>query len=113
MLNHMVERSSPVLDRRFAALSDSTRRSIVVSLLEGDRTVSELAAPFAMSLAAVSKHIGVLEQAGLVERRREGRHQRCRIVPGSLDVPARWLEDRRRRWEGRLDRLARTVERKP
>jgi DNA-binding transcriptional ArsR family regulator len=98
---------SATLDAAFGALSDPTRRAMVDRLARrGECTVSELAEPFAMSLPAVSKHVTVLERAGLVERRRVGRTQRCRLVPVRLDEAGAWLEERRRMWTGRLDRLA-------
>ncbi|MEX2100331.1 MAG: metalloregulator ArsR/SmtB family transcription factor [Acidimicrobiia bacterium] len=99
------------LDAAFGALADPTRRSMVDRLARrGECTVGELAAPFAMSLPAVSKHVSVLERAGLVERRRVGRTQRCRLVVERLDDAVGWLEDRRNVWSMRLDRLAAVVE---
>ncbi|MSU91330.1 metalloregulator ArsR/SmtB family transcription factor [Rhodobacteraceae bacterium 2CG4] len=80
------------LDAVFAALADPTRRAIVTRLLAGDRTVSELAAPFEMSLAAVSKHLGILTRAGLVAQRREGRTKFCRLEIDSLRPAAVWME---------------------
>lgn len=98
---------SQTLDAAFGALSDPTRRAMVDRLARrGECTVGELAEPFAMSLPAVSKHVTVLERAGLVERRRVGRTQRCRLVPGRIDEAGAWLEERRTMWTGRLDRLA-------
>jgi DNA-binding transcriptional ArsR family regulator len=100
-----------MLDAAFGALSDPTRRAMVDRLSRrGECSVGELAEPFAMSLPAVSKHVSVLERAGLVERRRVGRTQRCRLVPGRLDDAIGWMEERRRIWEARLDRLAVAVE---
>ena len=97
-------------DRLFKALADPTRRSIVTALCEGERTMGELAAPFAMTLPAITKHVDVLEQAGLVHRRRVGRHQRCRLRPEPLDELSAWVEQRRSRWERRLDALAALLE---
>jgi DNA-binding transcriptional ArsR family regulator len=108
MFNHMVE--SETLDARFAALADPTRRAIVRRLARGESTVGELAAPFDMTFAAVSKHVGVLEEAGLVARRREGRSQVCRLRRAGLDAPAAWLDRARHEWETRLDRMQRMAE---
>ena len=97
-------------DLVFKALADPTRRSIVTALCEGERTMGELAAPFAMTLPAITKHVDLLEQAGLVHRRRVGRHQRCRLRPEPLAALSTWVEERRSRWERRLDALASIVE---
>lgn len=80
------------LDATFAALADPTRRAIVTRLLAGDCTVSELAAPFEMSLAAVSKHLAILTRAGVVTQRREGRTKWCRLETDSLRPAAIWME---------------------
>lgn len=106
----MVNRSAAALDRTFAALADPTRRAMVQRLTRGEASVTELAAPFRMSLPAVSKHLRVLEGAGLVARRREGRTHRLRLVPRPLATVSRWLDDRRRFWERRLDALAAHLE---
>lgn len=98
----------------FAALADPTRQAMVSTLATvGECTVGELAAvaPRSMSLPAVSKHVTVLERAGLVERRRVGRTQRCRLVTAPLDEAAAWIDERRRTWAARLDRLAAAIER--
>ncbi len=79
ILNHMVNRSNASLDSLFAALSDGTRRGILARLALGETTISELAAPYDMSLPAVSKHLGVLEKAGLIARQKDGRVHRCRL----------------------------------
>jgi DNA-binding transcriptional ArsR family regulator len=100
---------SDVLDGVFAALSDPTRRAIVVRLGQGEATVGELAAPFAMSLPAVSKHLTVLERAGLVRRERRGRHQLCRLRTRNLTAAAGWLDRHRDFWAGRLAALAEHV----
>ena len=97
-------------DRVFKALADPTRRSIVTALCEGERTMGELAAPFAMTLPAITKHVDILEDAGLVHRRKVGRHQRCRLRPEPLDDVAAWLDERRSLWARRLDALAALVE---
>ena len=80
------------LDAVFAALADPTRRAIVTRLLAADHSVSELAAPFEMSLAAVSKHLAILARAGLVEQRRQGRTRICRLDPDALRPAAVWIE---------------------
>ena len=89
----------------FAALADPTRRAILARLISGERSVMELAAPFAMSLPAVSKHLKVLERAGLIERGREAQWRPCRLEAKPLKDAARWLERYRQFWELSLDRL--------
>src|SRR4051794_38537913 len=89
----------------FAALADRTRRDIVARLVEGDATVKELAAPYAMSLQAVSQHIGVLERCGLVSRGRYRQTRPCRLEPQALQTAVSWLEESRRTWTERVDRL--------
>ena len=98
------------LDAVFGALSDTTRRRIVGRLAQGPVSVSELAAPFAMSLAAVSKHLSVLERAGLVRRERDGRFQRCHFEARSLHDAGEFIERYRPFWEDTLEQLARYVE---
>ena len=94
-----------VLSRTFAALADPTRRAMLERLSEGEATVGELAAPFEMSLQAVSKHLQVLEAAGLVSKGRDGQHRPCRAEIDSLDPAIAWLDEHRGQWEDRLDRL--------
>jgi len=94
------------LDETFAALANSTRRAILARLTEGEATVNELAAPFAMTLPAISKHIKVLERAGLIERSRHARFRPCRLDPGPLADVAGWAEQYRPIWEERFDRLS-------
>ena len=93
------------LSTTFAALSDPTRRAILARLLSGERSVTELAEPFDMSLPAISKHLRVLERAGLIARRKEAQWRRCRIEAGPLKEVANWTERYRHIWEERLDRL--------
>lgn len=93
------------LSSTFAALADPTRRAILARLASGEATVTELAAPFDMSLPAVSKHLKVLERAGLISRGREAQWRPCRIEPGAFREVDAWLEDYRRLWEARFDRL--------
>ena len=97
--------STDQLNRTFAALADPTRRAILARLSQGKLSVSELAEPFDMSLPAVSKHLRVLEQAGLIGREREAQWRRCRIDAAPLKEVANWTEQYRHLWEGRLDRL--------
>ena len=93
------------LSATFAALADPTRRAILARLVAGERSVTELAEPFDMSLPAVSKHLRVLERAGLIARRREAQWQHCRLDAAPLKEVADWTERYRQIWEGRLDRL--------
>jgi DNA-binding transcriptional ArsR family regulator len=93
------------LSTTFAALADPTRRAILARLLTGECSVTELAEPFDMTMPAVSKHLRVLERAGLIARRREAQFRHCRIEPGSLKDVAQWMERYREVWDGRFDRL--------
>lgn len=97
--------STVQLDQAFAALADPTRRAIVERLTQGDATVTELAAPFAMSMPAISKHLKVLERAGLVTRSRDAQRRPCRLNAGALRMATDWLESNARIWEERFDRL--------
>ena len=99
------------LDAMFAALADRTRRDIVARLSQGEATVKELAAPFAMSMQAVSQHIGVLERSGLVSRGRLRQTRPCRLEPEALEVAVSWIEQSRRAWTERFDRLETHLER--
>ncbi len=98
------------LDSAFSALADGTRRAIVERLASGEACVTDLAAPFRMSLPAVSKHLRVLEDAGLVRRRREGRTHYLSLSGEPLGAAAEWLERHRRFWESSFDRLAAMLE---
>lgn len=93
------------LSAAFAALSDPTRRAILARLALGEASVTELAEPFAISLPAVSKHLKVLERAGLIARGREAQWRPCRLEPSALKAVDAWLEDYRSLWEARFDRL--------
>jgi DNA-binding transcriptional ArsR family regulator len=104
MLNFMVEHQQ--LDRVFQALADPTRRAMLASLAEGERNIGELAAPFRMSFAAASKHVKVLEGAGLLRRRVAGRTHLCRIEAGPLKAADAWIRRYERFWTERLDALA-------
>ena len=106
----MVKYSSRTLDRTFAALADPTRRRILAHLTHGDRRVTDLARPHDMSLPAVSKHLRVLEKAGLLRRRRHGRVHEMQLDAKPLKKAAQWVDEYRRFWEGSLDRLAAYLE---
>ncbi|HEU4728550.1 MAG TPA: metalloregulator ArsR/SmtB family transcription factor [Kofleriaceae bacterium] len=93
------------LDATFAALADPTRRAIVARLAKGDATVLELAEPFDISLPAISRHLKVLEQAGLIARERDANRRPCRLVGDALTDVVQWAEHTRRAWEERFDRL--------
>jgi DNA-binding transcriptional ArsR family regulator len=101
------------LDAIFSALGDPTRRRILTRLASGPASITELAEPFTMTLPAVSKHLRVLERAGLLRREREGWYQRCYLQPGPLESAACFLARYQRFWERTLDELARYVERPP
>jgi DNA-binding transcriptional ArsR family regulator len=101
----MVELNTPALDTVFQALTDATRRAMLRSLAEGDRNIGELAAPFDMSLAAASKHVKVLERAGLVRRMVKGRTHVCRLEPTPLAAADEWLRFYEQFWNLRLDTL--------
>lgn len=110
ILNRMVEHSAHQLDEVFSALSDATRRRILEMVLQTERRVSEIAEPFAMSLAAVSKHLQVLERAGLLTRRREGRVHHIRANPEAMDAARLWIEQYAQGWQDGLDELARYLD---
>ncbi|MEU7767207.1 metalloregulator ArsR/SmtB family transcription factor [Nocardia sp. NPDC049190] len=93
------------LSRTFAALADPTRRAILARLADGEATVTELAEPFAMSLPAISKHLKVLERAGLVNRGRHAQWRPCRLEATPLGEAADWLDRYRKFWDTRFDRL--------
>ena len=94
------------LDRTFAALADPTRRAILLRLAQGETTVSELAGPFAVSLPAISRHLRVLERAGLLQQYKVGRVRRCRLQAAPLQQANGWLDFYRQFWAGQLDALA-------
>jgi DNA-binding transcriptional ArsR family regulator len=100
MLNHQTS-----LDRAFHALADPTRRAIVNQLSRGQASVSELARPLRISLAAVVQHIQLLEESGVIRTEKIGRVRTCRIEPQALTMVEQWLSARRRMWESHLDRL--------
>jgi DNA-binding transcriptional ArsR family regulator len=93
------------LSATFAALADPTRRAILARLASGETSVTELGEPFDMSLPAISKHLKVLQRAGLIARGRQAQWRPCRLAPGPLKEAAGWLEEYRRFWEQSFDRL--------
>jgi DNA-binding transcriptional ArsR family regulator len=105
MFNHMVKCSPRLLDRTFGALADPTRRRILEHLAHGDRCVTDLAKPYRMSLPAVSKHLRVLERAGLIRRHRSGRVHQLKLEAKPMKDAQLWIEEYRRFWEKNLDRL--------
>ena len=100
-----MHRKKPDIDRVFHALGDATRRAILEKLSQAPISVSRLAEPFDMSLAAVVQHLQVLEESGLVQTEKVGRVRTCRIETAGLNVALQWIGDRRSMWERRLDRL--------
>jgi DNA-binding transcriptional ArsR family regulator len=106
----MVKHRGAALDATFHALADPIRRSILMRLEAGEASVTELARPFRVSLPAISKHIRVLEKAGLLRRRRAGRVHSLRLAPGPLREAAEWIEHYRRFWEARFDALDRHLQ---
>ena len=108
---HVVASSDEMLDRTFAALAHPTRRAILTRLAtEGSGSVGDLAEPFDVSLMAISKHLKIMEEAGLIQREKDGRVRRCSFDPGSIDVVGDWVETHRRFWTQQLDSLAAYLE---
>ncbi len=105
IVNQMVKCNARLLNRTFSALADPTRRRILEHLAHGERCVTDLARPYSMSLPAVSKHLRVLENAGLIRRRRHGRVHSLKLEAAPMKQASRWIEEYRRFWEGSLDRL--------
>lgn len=106
----MVQQISARLDASFAALSDATRRGVLEQLEREDASISELAEKFQMTLTGMKKHVGVLEEAGLVTTEKVGRVRTCRLGRHGLDIELAWIERRRRLWEARFDALDGIVE---
>jgi len=106
----MVKYSDSQLDNVFHALSDTTRRGILARLAKGHALVTELAEPFDMSLPAVSKHLGVLEQAGLIERIKDGRIRRCELNAAPLKSASDWIKFYKQFWESQFDSLENYLE---
>lgn len=110
ILNHMVQYSRVPLDASFGALSDATRRGVLEQLGRADASITDLAEKFHMTLTGMKKHIGVLEQAGLVTTEKVGRVRSCRLGPRRLEDEAAWLEQYRKLWDARFDALDQVVE---
>jgi len=106
----MVQYSTGRLDASFGALSDATRRSVLEQLERGEASITMLADQFHMTLTGMKKHVGVLEQAGLVTTDKVGRVRTCRLDPGALEDAAAWIEARRQVWNARLDALEQVVQ---
>ena len=102
--------TSATLDATFGALADPTRRAMLERLAHGETTVTELAEPFQVSLPAISKHLSVLERAGLISREKNGRVRRCRLDARPMRQASDWIGQYRRFWEGQLDALASYLE---
>ncbi|HEX5466891.1 MAG TPA: metalloregulator ArsR/SmtB family transcription factor [Candidatus Limnocylindrales bacterium] len=108
-VNYMVQYPAGLLDASFAALSDATRRGVLERLGRGDASITDLAQAFHMTLTGIRKHVGVLEQAGLVTTEKVGRIRTCRLGPLRLDDEAAWIEGQRRVWDARFDALEQVV----
>ena len=106
----MVQYQTARLDASFAALSDATRRGVLEQLGRSDASITELADAFHMTLTGMKKHVGVLEQAGLVTTRKVGRVRTCRLGLGRLEAEAAWIERHRQLWAARFDELDKVVE---
>lgn len=105
MMNHMVQYSRVALDASFAALADPTRRSVLLQLGRADASISDLATKFQMTLTGMKKHVGVLEQAGLVTTEKIGRVRTCKLGPRRLEAETAWLEGYRQLLDTRFDAL--------
>jgi len=108
----MVKYSDKDLNDVFHALADATRRGILARLASGDVVVTELAEPFDISLPAISKHLGVLEKAGLVTRHKDGRIRRCQLNPAPLETASEWIKFYSNFWDAQFDSLQRYIENK-
>src|SRR3712207_5846386 len=106
----MVQYMTTRLDTSFAALSDATRRGVLEELGRADASISDLAEKFHMTLTGMRKHVGVLEQAGLVTTKKIGRVRRCQLGPRRLEEETAWLERYRQRWDERFDELEQVVD---
>ena len=110
ILNYMVQYARARLDASFAALSDATRRGVLEQLGRSDASITNLAEKFRMTLTGMKKHVGVLEQAGLVLTEKVGRVRTCKLGRRRLDEEAAWVERHRQRWDARFDELDKVVE---
>jgi DNA-binding transcriptional ArsR family regulator len=109
ILNHMAKYSA-TLTRTFDALSDDNRRRIVERLTAGPASITELAQPLGLSLPGLLKHVRILEEADVVRTTKEGRTRYCHLDPGQMDGAVRWIDEQRKRWERRIDRLETHIE---
>jgi len=110
ILNYMVQYEAARLDASFAALSDATRRGVLEQLGRGDASITELADRFHMTLTGMKKHVGVLEQAGLVTTEKVGRVRTCRLGGRGFEEEVAWIEERHRIWSSRFDALDQVIE---
>src|SRR5438046_9195884 len=110
ILNHMVQYITTRLDTSFAALSDATRRGVLKQLGRADASITDLAEKFHMTLTGMKKHVGVLEQAGLVTTKKIGRVRKCQLGPRRVEEGTAWLERHRQRWDERFDEMDKVVE---
>jgi DNA-binding transcriptional ArsR family regulator len=110
ILNHMAQYRSSRFDASFAALSDATRRGVLEQLARADASITDLAERFHMTLTGMKKHVGVLEQAGLVTTEKVGRVRTCKLGPHPLEAEAAWIERYRQLWAARFDELDQVVE---
>lgn len=110
ILNHMVQYSSARLDASFSALSDATRRGVLEQLGREDASITDLAEKFHMTLTGMKKHVGVLEEAGLVTTEKVGRVRTCKLGPRRLEDETAWMERYRQLWDARFDELERVVD---
>jgi DNA-binding transcriptional ArsR family regulator len=106
----LIEVADDQLSLTFAALADPTRRAILARLADGEATVNELAEPFSISLQAISKHLKVLERAGLITRGRDAQWRPCRLEPAPLENASDWIERYREIWRDRFDRLEQEIQ---
>ena len=110
IVNHMVQSIGSHLDASFAALSDATRRGVLEQLGRADASITDLAGKFRMTLTGMKKHVGVLEQAGLVTTEKVGRVRNCKLGLCRMEEEAMWIERYRQLWEARFDELDKVVE---
>ena len=110
IVNHMVQYTGTHLDASFAALSDATRRGVLEQLGRADASITDLAETFRMTLTGMKKHVGVLEQTGLVTTEKVGRVRTCKLGPRRLEEETAWIERYRQLWEARFDELDKVVE---
>jgi len=110
ILSHMVQYGSARLDASFAALSDATRRGVLEQLGRADASITDLAERFHMTLTGIKKHVGVLEQAGLVTTEKVGRVRTCKLGPRRLEEETAWIERHHQLWDSRFDQLDKVVE---